>query len=177
MLSTVLRLPLCALALCFSAFVAEAQSSGGGPPCPLAGVSNGQVVTVRGKVRTDPHNSMLEVPGCEDPLLLVFPWYLEAALADPTIGPRFRKDPVYRSYRHLSGQRHADGSWRYDIEVTITGRLDVSDGGELRKGSPLIDKLGKGGFGSPIPFTRYRVVALWMSSVVAQKRAPGAPAR
>ncbi len=131
--------------------------------CALASMHSGQLVTVRGVVSSNPHNVMLRTPECADPIVIAFPWERTAGLDDPTIGQRFRQDEVYKQFAKVLNR---GGGGKYEVKVTITGRLDISDGSELKQAHPLIDILGRGGFGSPIPFTRYRIVPLWLSDLV-----------
>jgi hypothetical protein len=134
-------------------------------PCVLTAATSGQLLTIRGRVSRDPHNVSITPAGCGDVVLFEAPWSEWAGLDDLTIGPRFRQDKVYQHFDRIIRETKPRGGYKYDVEVTVTGRLDISDGEELKKANPYYARWAQGGFGSPLPFTRYRIIALWMSDV------------
>jgi hypothetical protein len=146
------------------AFIGMALLIGGVPlvtqhasPCRLLSFTSGQLVTLRGEIRQMPHDLTMVPDGCSEKIVLALPGWPESGLDDPSIGIRFQQDAEYRKFRGVPRG--------YDIAVTVTGRLDVSDGNE-RRWDPLAEQLRRGAYGHPIPFTRYQLVMLYISNVV-----------
>jgi hypothetical protein len=138
------------------------------PPgkCALSDLEAGHLATLRGIVSFTGHDALLNLSGCTEQVVLAFAWESEAGLEDHSIGDRLRKDRVFREFEKKATAKDSRGVFKFNIEVTLTGRIDVTSIEGLEK-KLLRDRVG---FGHPVAFTRYRLVILWMSDVVARPR-------
>jgi len=149
--------------------------------CPLRGFTDGQRVSIRGKVGQAPHDMALMVPGCGEAVVLVY-------AGDPDSGES--SDKLLRDASFLRFQKCTRASyWKvdgkgicmqcpmYEVEATLSGRLDVApdavpEGQWKDKLGMLHDSSGKlvgrAGFGHPAT-QRYRLVIELVSDVRARK--------
>jgi hypothetical protein len=137
-------------------------------PCRLTTAVSGQLVTLRGKYHATGHDGNIIPDGCSEQVfvLLQLPGDPDAGLEDPSIGPRFLRDPEYRKFLAVPEA--------YDVAMTVTGCLDISDGND-RQWDPLSERLRVGAFGHPIPYAQYRLVMLYVSDVVSWPRGTPRP--
>jgi hypothetical protein len=148
--------------------------------CMLSTVSNGQKLTVRGKVDRTMHDMLLVIPNCKEVAVLAYagePDDTHHGVSSTSINlPRetpvessatltLRKDHGFRVFeRHVnafykSTRRHRRSeAWKYEVDATFTGRLDVTEKAGLILDEKEHKITGLDGFGHPRPFTRYRFV-------------------
>jgi hypothetical protein len=168
------------VSLLFFASSASAQSASGSM-CLLVSVTNGQTITVRGKVEQAPHDMALVVPGCGEALVLVYAGdpesreSTEKLLKDENL-KRFEKY-TRATYRKVGGKGICLQCPKYEVEATLSGRLDVAsdtvpEGQWKDKLGMLHDQsgkfVGKAGFGHP-PTQKYQLVIESVSDVAARK--------
>jgi hypothetical protein len=175
------------LVLCSGATFGQDTNDSG---CVLSSLSNGQTLTVRGKVDRSMHDMLLVVSNCKEVAVLTYAGERDAlhGVSSTTINlPRetpvgnganlkLQKDrgfslfekyvnALYKSTR----KNHCIACYKYKVEATFTGRLDVSNKVGLIRDEKAQKIIGMDGFGHPIPFTRYRLVLESVSDVVARK--------
>lgn len=148
--------------------------------CVLSTAINGQAITVRGRVISEPHDMAFEIPGCNDDVLLTF-----AGDRDNDVGAdQLRKDKNLGKFQNYTsavykskGKSLCLQCMKYgDVEATLTGKLGVATmppgttkdaAGFLRDSSGKI--VGTFGWGHPVPFAKYRLVIESVSCVKARK--------
>lgn len=155
---------------------AEAMNDSG---CALSTATNGQTITVRGKVTRDPHDMVFGIPGCNDTVLLTY-----AGDSDNDVSAdRLRKDENLKQFQNYTsavykskGKNLCLQCTKYgDVEATLTGKLETASmppgttkdpSGFLRDPSGNI--VGKFGWGHPVPFAKYRLIIQSVSDVKAR---------
>jgi hypothetical protein len=154
--------------------------------CVLSTASNGQTITVQGKVRSEPHDMGFDIPGCKETVLLTFAGDQDNKVSGAELRrdgelTRFQKytSSVYKS----TGKNICMDCPKYgDVEAELTGKLEIATvpPGATRDPSGLLrDQSGKfigtSGWGHPSPFARYRLVILSVAHVKARKLPPPNP--
>jgi hypothetical protein len=165
--------------LLFFAAAALAQSAGGSA-CPLSTFTNGQIVTIHGKVESAPHDMALVVPGCSHPVVLVYAGDPESQESREKLlkDESFKRFEKYTraTYRKFGAKGICEQCPKYAVEAKLTGRLDVAPdavpkGQWKDKLGMLHDQsgkfVGKAGFGHP-PIQKYRLVIESVSDVTAK---------
>lgn len=148
--------------------------------CVLSTASNGQTLTVRGKVRNTAHDMAFDIPGCNETVLLTF-----AGEKDNTVsGSELRQDDELKRFqKYTSSVYKSTGKSicmdcpKYgDVEAELTGKLEIATippgatkdkANFIRDGSSKI--IGMFGWGHPGPFAAYRLVIKSVSHVKARK--------
>jgi len=166
--------------LLFFAASASARSASGGV-CPLSTFANGQTVTIHGKVGQAPHDMALVVPDCSEAVVLVYAGDPESRESDEKLlkDESFRRFEKYTraSYGKIGGKGICEQCPQYEVEATLTGRLDVApdtvpEGQWKDKLGMLHDQsgkfVGKVGFGHP-PLQKYQLVIESVSGVKARE--------
>src|SRR5258707_14830303 len=149
------------------------------PPCGFVTANNGQMVTVRGKARSTPHDLAFDIPGCDATLLLTF-----AGEDDNDVSSsELRKDGELRRFQKYAssiykstGKNICMGCAKYgDVEAELTGKLEIATmppgttkdkSNFIRDGSGKI--AGKFGWGHPGPYAAYRLVIQSVAHVKAR---------
>jgi hypothetical protein len=148
--------------------------------CVLSTASNGQTLTVRGRVRNTAHDMAFDIPGCNETVLLTFAGETDNEVSGSELHrddelKRFQKytSSVYKS----SGKNICMDCPRYgDVEAELTGRLQIATmppgatrdkANFIRDGSGKI--IGTFGWGHPGPFAGYRLVIQSVAHVKARK--------
>lgn len=157
--------------------------------CTLSSFTNGQIVTVHGKIVHGSHDMTLDITNCERVVLTYAddPNFSHTASAtsinvphetrvDNRTALQLLRDREFRRFEKYVGANYKGTNrrpcmecYKYEVEATFRGRLDVS-----RKVGLTIDEqthniVSMDGFGHPRPFTRYRLVIGSVSDVVARK--------
>lgn len=148
--------------------------------CVLSTATNGQTITVRGKVLIEPHDMAFGITGCTDAVLLTF-----AGDRDNDVSTdQLRKDKNLKQFQKYTsavykskGKSLCRQCMKYgDVEATLTGKLEVATmpsgttkdpSGLMRDSSGKI--VGMFGWGHPVPFAKYRLVIESVSDVKARK--------
>ena len=162
----------------FSAWAGAQQADQSG--CVLSTATNGQVVTVRGKVRSEPHDMGFAIPGCNDTVLLTY-----AGDRDTDVSAdQLQKDENLRQFRDYTSAVYKSTKknlcvqcMKYgDVEATLTGKLEIATmppGTSIDTTGFIHDSsgkvVGKFGWGHPVPFAKYRLVIQSVSNVAARK--------
>jgi hypothetical protein len=147
--------------------------------CPLTTANDGRTITVRGKVVQAPHDMLLSVPGCDDPLVVAYAGDEDSGLP----ASQLRRDrnlqqfQTYTSATYKSrGKDICMQCSKYAVEATLTGRLDVATVPEGATRDPFGFArdangkiVGRVGWGHPTPIYKYRLVVESVSNVVARK--------
>jgi len=161
-------------------------TSGTEAGCVLSAVSNGQTITVQGKVRNEPHDLGFDISGCKETVLLTF-----AGDQDNDVSAeKLRRDGELRRFQKYTSSVYKstgknvcmDCSKYGDVEAELTGKLEIANvpSGATRDPSGLLrDQSGKvigmSGWGHPSPFARYRLVIFSVAHVKARKLPPPNP--
>jgi hypothetical protein len=147
--------------------------------CTLSTAKNGQTVTLRGQVRSTAHDMLLILPNCESGIVLQYAGDPET---ETSAGQLKRNSDFKRFGKYTSATYKSTGKnlcmqcSMYEVEATLTGRLDVANVPEgttrdqlgfARDSSGRI--VGKVGWGHPTPVYKYRLVIESVSNVVARK--------
>jgi uncharacterized protein YecT (DUF1311 family) len=154
---------------------------GGTPRCVLSTASDGQTLTVKGKVRNGAHDMAFEIPGCDATILLTF-----AGDKDNDVsGTELRKDDQLRRFQKYTssvyksaGKNICMACAKYaDVQAELTGKLQIATMppgatrdmfGFIRDQSGKI--IGQFGWGHPTPFAGYRLVIQSVADVKARKQ-------
>ena len=148
--------------------------------CVLATSRNGQIITVHGKVRSEPHDMAFDIQDCNETVLLTFADDQDSGVSKTELRrdgdlKRFLKytSSVYKS----TGKNLCMDCQQYgDVEAELTGKLEIATmppgatkdrAGFLRDQSGKI--IGKCGWGHPVPFAGYRLVIQSVAHVKARK--------
>jgi hypothetical protein len=158
--------------------------------CVLSTATNGQMLRVRGQVGHAPHDMLVKIPNCDEAVVLTYaadPDGLYAASATsvnvrretPIVNQpnlKLRKDREFQRFQKYVGATYKSRGknicmecYKYEVEATFTGRLDVSKKAGFTFDEQSHKIIGLDGFGHPRPFTRYRLVIESLSDVVARK--------
>jgi hypothetical protein len=167
-------------AVFFSAISASAQPATGGM-CPLSTFTNGQTVTIHGRVGQPPHDVALVVPGCAEAVVLVYAGDPESRESSEKLlkDESFKRFVKYTNatYGKIGSKGICMQCPKYQVDATLTGRLDVAsdtvpDGQWKDKLGMLHDRsgkfVGKAGSGHP-PIQKYRLIIESVSDVVARE--------
>jgi hypothetical protein len=147
--------------------------------CPSAVANAGRTITVRGKVVQAPHDMLLSVAGCDGPLVVAYAGDEDTGVP----ASQLRRDRNLEHFRNYTtatykgkGKNICIQCSKYEVEATLTGRLDVATLPEGARKDPFGfardangKVLGKVGWGHPIPIYKYRLVVVSASNVVARK--------
>ena len=163
------------LVLAMAVGLATARDTEGS--CPMDSATDGQILTLRGKVVHAPHDMTLEIAGCGEAVVLVY--------ATDDNGPSHHRTPPndlerFRTYTNATAKRVGGAICmqcpKYQVEATLTGTLAIAtvpvdltkdNLGFLRDSSGRI--VGKVGFGHPIPLYKYQLAIQSASDVAARR--------
>lgn len=150
------------------------------PGCVLSTASNGQVITVRGKVENGAHDMAFSIPGCKETVLLTY-----AGDRDNEVSAdQLRRDENLKRFQRYTSAVYKSTKksiciqcTKYgDVEATLTGKLEIATippGTQKDRLGFLHDQsgkiVGKWGWGHPVPFAGYRLVIQSVSDVKARK--------
>lgn len=166
-----------ALVLSPAVHLAFAQS---GSTCPLLGTKNGDVITIRAEMRSEPHDMALDVPGCDLTVLATFAGYSDSDVPSTQLrnDRAMKRLMKYTSSTYKSKAGHiCEGCTKYgNVTADLTGKLEIA---VVPKGAKR-DRLGRTwdssgkfigiiGWGHPTPFADYRLVIESVSQVTAHR--------
>jgi hypothetical protein len=159
--------------------------------CVLLSATNGQTLTVRGKVDRNLHDMLLVLPNCKDVAVLSYAGAVDdlhgassttinlprETPVDNGANLRLRRDHQFRLFQKYIDQTYKSthtnvciGCYKYEVEATFAGRLDVTKKAGITRDDQEHKIISMDGFGHPVPFTRYRFVVESVSDVKATKR-------
>jgi hypothetical protein len=145
--------------------------------CPIDSATNGQTITLHGKVAHAPHDMTLEVEGCKDSVVLI---YADNNDGKP-LGDKAQSEGLtkFRKYTSATKKKIGDSTClqcpKYEVEATLTGALAVASVppgfskdnlGFLHDASGKV--VGKVGFGHPVPLFKYQLAIESASDVVTR---------
>jgi hypothetical protein len=147
--------------------------------CPVTVANAGRTITVRGTVVQAPHDMLLSVAGCVDPLVVAYAGDEDTGVPASQL-QRDKNLQHFRSYATATyksrGKNICIQCPKYEVEATLTGRLDIATLPEGARKDPFGfardangKVLGKVGWGHPIPIYKCRLVVEAASNVVARK--------
>lgn len=147
--------------------------------CALSSMEPGRTVTLRGQVKSTAHDMLLVVPNCESGVVLQYAGDPETESSATQLK---RNTDLKRFEKYTSATYKGTGKHlciqcsMYEVEATLTGRLDVAivpDGATRDQlgfaRDPNGKVVGKAGWGHPSPVYKYRLVIESVSNVVARK--------
>lgn len=151
--------------------------------CILSAASSGQTITLQGKIRSEPHDLALDVPGCNDTVLLTFAGESDNDVSSSKLC-RNGKLNLFQKYTRSTYKdrplKPCISCPKYgDIEAKLTGKLEIAtlppgctrdSAGFIRDPSGKV--IGQFGWGHPVPFAKYRLVIMAVSRVTARKLPP-----
>ena len=173
------RFSISLILICLAAFApgATAQNT---HTCPLTPGENGQVITIHGVPRSEPHDMALDIPGCGFAVLATIAGDAESDIP----GTQRRNDRAMRRFIKYTSSTYKSrgnhicmGCSRYEItSAELTGKLEVA----VLPGGATRDRLGRTwdsngkfigilGWGHPAPFADYRIVIVSVLQVQARK--------
>jgi hypothetical protein len=130
MCTTIHKMMTILLFLVVSEGVASAQPARAESSCSLSTFKNGQTVTVHGKIGQAPHDMALVMSGCSDAVVLVYAGDLESRESSDKLlkDKNLEQFEKYTSatYRKIGGKGICMQCPKYEVEATLTGRLDVA---------------------------------------------------
>ncbi len=148
--------------------------------CILSDAINGQVLTIHGKARNQPHDLTFDIPGCDQTVLLTY-----AGDSDNNVSAtELRKNAELRRFQKYTssvykstGKNICMGCPKYDdVEASLTGKLEIATippGATKDKANFIRDQsdkiIGTFGWGHPRRFIAYRLVIQSVSDVKARK--------
>ena len=135
---------------------------------------NGETYTIRGEAVTTGHDLLIRPSNCpEVRVILVYG-------DDPSLGDGrviMRRDESFgRFEKYLSEELPAkpkqicDLCLRYRVTADFQGQLEVAPSAGMKRDPKTGKGIGFEGFGSPRPFTRYRLRLMAVSNVRARER-------
>jgi len=146
--------------------------------CVLSLSHDGQMISVTGRVRSEPHDMGFGILGCPDTILLTFAGGPDNDVSANSL-VRNKELRLFQEYTSAVYEG-AEGYPKYvNVEAKLTGKLEVAKvpSGATRDQSGLLwDQSGKvvgtSGWGHPSPYARYRLIIFAVNRVKAQKSHP-----
>jgi hypothetical protein len=149
--------------------------------CVLSSATNGQIVTVHGTVRSEPHDMAFDIPGCDETVLVTFAGYSDSDVDANQLHvdgnmKRFMKYTGSTYSRSKGGGICGQCSKYGDVEAEIMGKLEIAalpPGATKNQMGFMRDASGKFvgifGWGHPVPFAKFRIIVESVSKVKARK--------
>lgn len=147
--------------------------------CLLHAAKSGDSVKVRGAAFLGGHDSFIRPAGCEENASnrVILVWGDDPSLA--TGKAEVRRDADFSRFNELLRATFplppnsvGTGQSRYRVVAEFEGRLEVSNEAGLKRDPKTRKVTGLEGFGHPIPFTRFRLLATSVSRIEATKEQP-----
>ena len=147
-----------------------------GVPCPLDAAKNGDLVTIRGEAFRGGHDMFIRPAACAtsptNRVILV--WADDASLSANQAS--VRRDSAFREFDRLlkatlplPPNSAGVGPSRYRILADFEGRIEVAPSAGLKRNSDKTKVVRLEGYGHPMPFTRFRLLATGVSMVVSEE--------
>jgi hypothetical protein len=148
--------------------LSQASWGTSGQECPLGANLNGQETTLHGRVWRTAHNVVVRPDACSDVVVLAFAGDWDSAVG----ADRLQRDKnLKRFQKYLFAVRKHSGPglclecYLYDVDATLSGRLDASDRVGFRTSLDGSRVTGFDGFGLPMPFSAYRLTIVRVRDV------------
>jgi len=151
------------------------------PTCVLDMAKDGAFLTIRGVVFPTGHDIYIRPSGCEISASnrVIIVWGDDPSLNKEKLD--VRRDAEFVRYDKLLGEKFplapnmvGVGRSRYRVTADFEGRLDIAPYAGLTRNPKNKKPIGIAGFGHPMPFTRFRLVARSVSNVEATEQEPPA---
>jgi hypothetical protein len=145
--------------------------------CLLETAKGGDLVKVRGEAFLGGHDTFIRPVGCEestaDRVILV--WGDDRSLAAGKLEVRrdadfFRFHELLQATFPLPPNTFGTGQPRYRVLAYFEGRLEISSAAGFKRDPKTKRITGVEGFGHPVPFTRFRLVATAVSRIEPTER-------
>jgi hypothetical protein len=150
--------------------------------CVLYTAESGDLVKVRGAAYPGGHDTFIRPVGCEQNAAnrVILVWGDDRSLGTGKTEVRrnadfFRFHDLLRAAFPLPPNAFGTGQPRYRVVADFEGRLEVASAVGLKRDPKRTKVIGLEGFGHPLPFTRFRLVATSVSGIEAneqEKREP-----
>ncbi|MCL4797463.1 MAG: hypothetical protein KJZ84_23065 [Bryobacteraceae bacterium] len=169
-----MTLPKCALTV-LCGLTLFGQSSGG--TCPLDSAENGDVVKLRGEAFSAGHDTFIRPTACAfDPAnRVILVWADDPLLS--TNKASVRRDADFTEFTRLlkatfrlPPNAGGIGQARYRVFADFEGRLEVAPSTGLKRDPRSKKVVRLEGFGHPMPFTRFRLVATGVSRIESEEQ-------
>lgn len=173
--------------LCLPAKAKDQQSKSGS--CVLSAAKDGQLLELHGKVVHGARDLLLEVPGCEERIALIYtveecdsrkePCLKEGGAVSESGMVTVKKDREFKRFQKYLEVRYKSTRndiclecYKYEVEATFQGRIGVTDNVDSTLDKDSRHIVAPEGFGHPEPFLRYRLVLHSVSEVTWKKLPP-----
>lgn len=148
-----------------------------GDPCPLDTAKNGDVVKIRGEAFPGGHDVFIRPAACAtsptNRVILV--WADDPSLS--TNRASVRKDAAFTEFNRLLKSTFplppngvGVGQSRYRVLADFEGRLEVAQSAGLKRDPKSKKVVRLEGFGHPMPFTRFRLIAKGVSRIESNEQ-------
>ncbi len=152
-----------------------AQANNGS--CFLHTAKNGDLVRVRGAAFPGGHDTFIRPVGCEENAAnrVILVWGDDPSLATGKTEVRrdanfFRFHELLRATFPLPPNVFGTGQSRYRVVAEFEGRLEISSEVGPKRDPKTRKVIRFEGFGHPVPFTRFRLVATSVSGIEANEQ-------
>lgn len=147
--------------------------------CILDNAKNGEVVKIRGAVFPTGHDVFIRPANCRESSdnRVILVWG-----DDPSLGSsksEVRKDDAFSEFNDriratfpLPPGGAGVGQPRYRVVADFEGRLEIAASSGLKRNPKSKKVVGTEGFGHPMPFTRFRLVAISVSGIETTEQQP-----
>jgi hypothetical protein len=162
-----------------------------GEPCPLDTAKNGDVVKIRGEAFAGGHDMFIRPAACATSPAhrVILVWADDPSLS--TNRASVRKDAAFTEFDRLLKSTFplppngvGVGQSRYRVLADFEGRLEIAQFAGLKRGPKSKKVVRLEGFGHPMPFTRFRLIATSVSRIESKEQQheaehsiPGTPAK
>jgi hypothetical protein len=142
--------------------------------CLLYAAKSGDAVKIVGTVFAGGHDTFIRPVGCEEnpSNRVILVWADDPLLA--TGKAQVRRDADFSRFNELLSATFpmppnsvGTGQSRYRVVAEFEGRLEISNEAGLKRDPKTGKVTGLDGFGHPMPFTKFRLVATSVSRVEA----------
>ncbi len=149
-------------------------------PCPLDTAKNGDVVKIRGEAFPGGHDMFIRPASCAtspaNRVILV--WADDPSLSSNRVS--VRKDAAFTEFDRLLKSTFplppnavGVGQSRYRVLADFEGRLQVAQSAGLKRDPKSKKVVRLEGFGHPMPFTRFRLIATGVSRIESKEQKHG----
>lgn len=150
-----------------------------GQGCVLETAKSGDVVKIRAEAKWAAHDMFIRPSSCstgpENRVILV--WADDPIL----LGTKatVRRDSVFSDFNRLLNETFplpansvGTGQPRYQVVAEFEGKLEVAPSAGYKRDPKTKKIIGLEGFGHPVPFTRFRLLATGVSRVESKEQQP-----
>jgi len=151
-------------------------------PCVLDTAKNGDVVKIRGEASAGGHDAFILPASCvtgpSNRVILI--WADNPSLSGAKTS--VRRDEAFSEFNRLLKATFplppnsvGLGQPRYQVLADFEGRLEVAPSVGFKRDPKSKKVVGIEGFGHPMPFSRFRLLATGVSRIESKEQSPIAP--